>query len=50
MSQVRGCCGAYVLSLGSVCKEVQDPSPEGGVESQISELNNKLGGHKGIEC
>ncbi len=41
---------AFLHSLGSAHQEVQDLVTQGGVESQISELVDKLGGHNGVEC
>ncbi len=47
--QGGGCGAAYLHSLGSACQEVQDPVTHGSVESQISELDDELGGHNSIE-
>ncbi len=41
---------SYPHSLGSACREVQDPITEGGIELKVPELSDKLGRHNGTEC
>lgn len=48
-TQAGGCGGADPFVLGSAGQKVQDPFTEGGVEFQISELYDELGGHYGTE-
>ncbi|KAI3362606.1 hypothetical protein L3Q82_001696 [Scortum barcoo] len=49
-SQGGGCGAAHPHSLWSSHQEVQDPVTEGGVETEVSELGDELGGHDGVEC
>lgn len=49
-NQGGGCSSAYMHSLGSAPQEVQDPVILGSVESQVSKLDDKLGGHSGVQC
>lgn len=49
-SEGGGCGGAFPYCLGSAHQEVQDSVAQGGVEFHVSELDDKLWGHNGIEC
>ena len=47
--QGGGCDVSHPHCLGSARQEVQDPVTEGAVEPEVSELDDQLGGHNGIE-